>query len=175
MAHPPQRDDGGDAAGEAYVLFGSAFGFGTVAGGRQVIDLTTLSASQGFIIQGDTSGDVAGLSVSSAGDVNGDGLADLIVGASGDDGGSLAGEAYVLFGTASGFGSPIGGRQVIDLILSLHRDHGSTLLLVTHDPALAAHAERIITLRDGRIESDLPAPGGPSRVASRPRSSGERP
>jgi putative ABC transport system ATP-binding protein len=46
------------------------------------------------------------------------------------------------------------GRQVIDLLLGLNRDHGSTLLLVTHDATLAAHAERIVTLRDGRIESD---------------------
>ncbi len=49
------------------------------------------------------------------------------------------------------------GRQVIDLILSLNRDHGSTLVLVTHDGALASHAERIVSLRDGRIESDAPA------------------
>jgi len=46
------------------------------------------------------------------------------------------------------------GRQVIDLLLGLHRDHGSTLILVTHDQALAACAERIITLRDGRIEKN---------------------
>ncbi len=46
------------------------------------------------------------------------------------------------------------GRQVIDLLLSLNRDHGSSLVLVTHDAALASHAERIISLRDGRIESD---------------------
>ena len=48
------------------------------------------------------------------------------------------------------------GRQVIDLLLSLNRDHGSTLVLVTHDPDLASCAERIISLRDGRIESDKP-------------------
>lgn len=46
------------------------------------------------------------------------------------------------------------GRQVIDLLLGLNRDQGSTLILVTHDQTLAAHAERIVTLRDGRIESD---------------------
>jgi putative ABC transport system ATP-binding protein len=46
------------------------------------------------------------------------------------------------------------GRQVIDLLLGLNRDHGSTLVLVTHDAELASHAERIISLRDGRIESD---------------------
>jgi putative ABC transport system ATP-binding protein len=48
------------------------------------------------------------------------------------------------------------GRQIIDLLLSLNRDHGSTLMLVTHDPDLASCADRIITLRDGRIESDKP-------------------
>ena len=47
------------------------------------------------------------------------------------------------------------GQQVINLILGLNRDHGSTLVLVTHDPALAAYADRIITLKDGRIESDI--------------------
>lgn len=46
------------------------------------------------------------------------------------------------------------GRQVIELIMRLHRDHGSTLVLVTHDQELAAYAERIVTLRDGRIMTD---------------------
>jgi putative ABC transport system ATP-binding protein len=48
------------------------------------------------------------------------------------------------------------GRQVIDHLLALNRDHGSTLVLVTHDPELASNAERVISLRDGRIESDRP-------------------
>jgi len=46
------------------------------------------------------------------------------------------------------------GEQVIELIIRLNQDHGSTLVLVTHDPALAAHADRIVRLRDGRIASD---------------------
>src|SRR3989442_867528 len=45
------------------------------------------------------------------------------------------------------------GEQVIELIIRLNRDHGSTLVLVTHDPALAAHADRIVRLRAGRIAS----------------------
>lgn len=48
------------------------------------------------------------------------------------------------------------GAQIIDLLLELNRDQGSTLVLVTHDPALASFADRIVTLRDGRIESDQP-------------------
>ncbi len=46
------------------------------------------------------------------------------------------------------------GRQVLDLIMALHRDAGTTLVLVTHDHDVAASMERVITLRDGRIESD---------------------
>ena len=46
------------------------------------------------------------------------------------------------------------GKEIIDLLVALHRTLGSTLLLVTHDPALAANAERILTLRDGRIVAD---------------------
>ncbi|MBU4063925.1 MAG: integrin alpha, partial [Alphaproteobacteria bacterium] len=110
-------DNGGSLAGEAYVVFGGAGGFGIADGaGRQVIDLTALTSAQGFIIQGDVAGDYAGQSVSSAGDVNGDGFDDLIVGAPlGDDGGSLAGEAYVLFGSAGFLGTNVSGHQVIDL------------------------------------------------------------
>ncbi len=46
------------------------------------------------------------------------------------------------------------GQLVIDLLLKLHRDQGSTLILVTHDPTLAEQTERIITLHDGMIVSD---------------------
>ncbi len=46
------------------------------------------------------------------------------------------------------------GKQIIDLLLELNRAGGSTLLLVTHDPALAERAERVIGLRDGRVISD---------------------
>ena len=46
------------------------------------------------------------------------------------------------------------GRLVIDLLLKLHRDQGSTLIFVTHDPTLAEQTERIITLHDGTIVAD---------------------
>ena len=46
------------------------------------------------------------------------------------------------------------GKQIIELLVDLHRNLGSTLVLVTHDGVLAAHADRVVTLRDGRIVSD---------------------
>lgn len=46
------------------------------------------------------------------------------------------------------------GRHVMDLVLALHRDYGTTLVLVTHDRAIATLMHRVIALRDGRIESD---------------------
>jgi putative ABC transport system ATP-binding protein len=46
------------------------------------------------------------------------------------------------------------GKQIIELLVGTNRRLGTTLVLVTHDTALAAHADRVITLRDGRIVSD---------------------
>jgi putative ABC transport system ATP-binding protein len=43
------------------------------------------------------------------------------------------------------------GAQIIDLMLSLHDALGTTLLLITHDQALAARCDRVVQLRDGRI------------------------
>ncbi|OGK87797.1 MAG: hypothetical protein A2X52_10000 [Candidatus Rokubacteria bacterium GWC2_70_16] len=51
------------------------------------------------------------------------------------------------------------GKQIIDLLLALNRTLGSTLVLVTHDAALAAHADRLVLLRDGRIVGDEPVNG----------------
>jgi putative ABC transport system ATP-binding protein len=46
------------------------------------------------------------------------------------------------------------GEQIIDLLLALNRERRSTLVLVTHDEALTRRADRVVTLRDGRIVSD---------------------
>ena len=43
------------------------------------------------------------------------------------------------------------GRVVIDLLFDLHRRHGTTLVLVTHDPALAARCARVVRIEDGRV------------------------
>ena len=47
------------------------------------------------------------------------------------------------------------GGSIIDLLFALKRDRGSTLILVTHDLALAHLCDRTVRLRSGRIEADL--------------------
>jgi putative ABC transport system ATP-binding protein len=44
------------------------------------------------------------------------------------------------------------GRQIIDLLFAAHRERNTTLVLVTHDAALAARCDRIVRLRSGRID-----------------------
>ncbi|HET8863832.1 MAG TPA: ABC transporter ATP-binding protein [Solirubrobacterales bacterium] len=49
--------------------------------------------------------------------------------------------------------------EVLQLLRQAVDEFGQTVIMVTHDPVAAAHADRLITLRDGRIESDGPPPG----------------
>jgi FG-GAP repeat len=78
-------------AGSAYVLFGNA--------APGTLDLAALGRA-GFRIDGASPGDLAGWSVARAGDVNGDGLADVLVGApqADNNGRAGSGSAYVVFG-----------------------------------------------------------------------------
>ena len=82
-------------------MFGKAAGFGAN------LDLSTLDGANGFKLSGVAAYDQSGRSVASAGDVNGDGFADLIVGAShADPNGRDSGASYVVFGKPpSGFGA----------------------------------------------------------------------
>ena len=98
----PRGASGGVMSGEAYVIFGHDGGLGD-------IDLAALNPGQGFILRGVAAGDYAGNSVASAGDINGDGFDDLIVGAryADDDyyAGDTVGKAYVVFGHDGAFGA----------------------------------------------------------------------
>lgn len=49
----------------------------------------------------------------------------------------------------------VNGTQILDLLLEMNQREQTTLVLVTHDHELARHADRIITLRDGLIISDV--------------------
>ena len=48
-------------------------------------------------------------------------------------------------------GTAIGG-EIVDLLLGLAREHGTTLLAVTHDTNLAARGDRVLHIRDGALE-----------------------
>jgi hypothetical protein len=87
-----------DGNGVAYVVFGKASGFGTE------FDLSSINGSNGFRLDGVAHLDRAGSSVASAGDLNGDGFADVVVGAFTAYGSAyFSGASYVVFGKASGF------------------------------------------------------------------------
>ena len=96
-------DPNGDSqAGETYLVYGGASAPGTDG----VLDLSALDGTNGFILNGIDEGDRSGRSVSSAGDVNGDGYDDLIIGAHGaDPNGDDSGETYLVYGGASAPGT----------------------------------------------------------------------
>jgi ABC-type lipoprotein export system ATPase subunit len=44
------------------------------------------------------------------------------------------------------------GRQIMNLLESLHQKSGQTIVMVTHDRALAREADRVLVLKEGRLE-----------------------
>ena len=91
-----QEAGGGQDAGAAYLVFGVAE--------PATVDLSTIEsgAGGGFAVFGESASDYAGYSVAAVGDVNGDGLEDLAIGAVGADSGlqASAGAVYIVFGKA---------------------------------------------------------------------------
>lgn len=84
-------------AGESYVVLGRDSSF------APEFDLSTLATgdgSTGFVLNGINNADMSGFAVSSAGDINNDGVDDIVIGANGANPGGVtnAGEAYVVFG-----------------------------------------------------------------------------
>ncbi|PXW88259.1 FG-GAP repeat protein [Nitrosomonas sp. Nm84] len=98
----PYADPNGDNSGSSYVIFGKASGF------TATLNLSSLDGNNGFRLNGAAQFDESGYAVSSAGDVNGDGFDDVIVGARyADPNGENSGSSYVIFGKASGFSATL--------------------------------------------------------------------
>ncbi len=92
----------GDDSGSSYVVFGKASGFDAV------VNLVDLDGTNGFTMNGESAGDQLGGSVSDAGDVNGDGFGDILIGAGGaDHHGVDSGSVYVIFGKSIGFNATL--------------------------------------------------------------------
>ena len=99
--------NGNESAGESYVVFG-----GNDVGSNGSLELSALDGTNGFVIDGIEEFDISGRSVSNAGDVNGDGLDDLVIGAdiAESNGNYYSGESYVIFG-----GSDLGSNGSLEL------------------------------------------------------------
>jgi hypothetical protein len=105
-----QGDAGGSNSGESYVVFGQAGGWAAS------LDLDSLDGTNGFRLDGIDVNDYSGYSVASAGDVNGDGYDDMLIGATlGDAGGSDSGESYLVFGSSADWSSTAGVIDLSDL------------------------------------------------------------
>ena len=89
--------------GRSYGVFG-----GPSVGGSGLLSLSNLNGVNGFKLDGEASGDQSGFSVSAAGDINGDGYSDLVIGAPQHNG--VTGRSYVVFG-----GSSVGGSGLLAL------------------------------------------------------------
>jgi hypothetical protein len=97
-AQAMDADGGKGNSGSNYVIFGKGTGFGAS------FNVSSLNGKNGFRLDGEDSGDFSGYAVASAGDVNGDGFADLAIGAIGaSPHGAKSGKSYVVFGKAAGF------------------------------------------------------------------------
>ena len=93
------------SAGQNYVVFGRNTGFPAAFELRSLLPGQGGDGTEGFVLKGIHVEDFSGRPVSNAGDVNGDGIDDLIIGADEADhnGASSAGQSYVVFGRATGF------------------------------------------------------------------------
>jgi len=111
IAVPNAENNGQSLAGQTYVVFGKA--------DNSTVDVGNLG-NAGFAINGANSFDRSGTSVSGAGDVNGDGLEDLIIGApnAGDNDNIYAGATYVVFGKEDNSTVELGNLQAGGFVIN---------------------------------------------------------
>ena len=145
-------DPNGTSSGQSYVVFGSKEGFGAK------LNLSTLNGTNGFAINGINPEDRSGNSVSSAGDINGDGIDDLIIAAPfADPNGDNSGQTYVVFGNRAPVLDLNGNSQGIDFNTTFSGTSvsiiDSNFTLGDNDTTLAGATITITNLLNGAAES----------------------
>jgi Ca2+-binding RTX toxin-like protein len=151
VAAPFADTNGNSSAGQTYVIFG-----GSSVGSSGSIDLSTLDRTNGFAINGIAPFDFSGLSISDAGDINDDGIDDIIIGArSADPNGSESGQSYVIFG-----GSSVGSGGSVDLS-TLNGSNGFVLNGIAPGDSLGNSVSGAGDINnDGIDDIIIGAPGG---------------
>ncbi|MEA3044328.1 MAG: hypothetical protein QOH47_2166, partial [Sphingomonadales bacterium] len=149
----PGADSDGNDAGEVFVLFGRASGFGPV-------DLTLLTATEGFRIRGDATGDDAGTGAAAAGDINNDGFDDIIVG-SPDALPSHEGAAYIIFGRSTA-GTPALDNGATDSRYSAtYTEDGAAVAITASDVVVTSGTQiNSMTVTGGFMTLDGSPPAG---------------
>ena len=132
----PQASPGGlTNAGKAYVVFGKATW-------TSPISLSTLNGTNGFELDGETANDGVGTSVAHAGDINYDGIQDIIIGAASNS--TRSGKSYVLFGK-SVWTSPI-------ILNSLNGVNGFELHGVAANDASGSSVNKVGDINNDGVE-----------------------
>ncbi|MBH8554919.1 cadherin-like domain-containing protein [Nostocaceae cyanobacterium CENA357] len=143
----------GSYSGQSYIVFGKSSGFSAS------LELFTFNSSNGFLINGINAGDFSGSSVSSAGDINGDGIDDLIIGASRADpnGVTYSGQSYVVYGNPAPVLDLNGNSSGIDFSTTFS---GTPVSIVNSDFSLSDNSTTLVgatititNLLDGAAES----------------------
>jgi hypothetical protein len=136
--------------------------FGQAEGFDANLNLSSLNGRNGFQITGEGRRSLAAFSVSSAGDINSDGFADVIIGAPGaDPNGEDSGASYVVFGRAGGF----------DANLKLSNDDGRDGFQVNGEKAGDSSGRSVSSAGDVNgdgIDDLTSVPSVPSRTAMGP-------
>jgi len=146
------RANGNNFSGQTYVIFG-----GQNLGSSGTFNLNQVNGNNGFVINGSDSGDLAGASVSKAGDFDGDGFDDLIIGApaADPDEQNNAGRTYIVYG-----GANVGSDGNLDLA-SLNRNTGLVINAIAKGDSLGLVVADLGDVNDdGIADVIIGSPGG---------------
>ncbi|WP_036487183.1 integrin alpha, partial [Myxosarcina sp. GI1] len=154
---PYADPDGVDRAGESYVIFG-----GNSVAPEGSLALSSLDGVNGFILESDSNYDYNGYAVSSAGDVNGDGIDDIIIGAPGSPYSyeyASNGKSYIIFGSSN-----LGSNGVVRLD-ALDGSNGFVINGIAEDDRVGSSVSSAGDFNDDGIDdlligAPLAAPNG---------------